>query len=126
MVSIRNTLTGFGAVSAMLAVGFLGLASGTAVADSSASMIQEGQNLAFTRSKGNCLACHVIEGGESPGNIGPPLMMMKARFPDKAGLRSQIENPMLRNPETSMPLFGKYKVLSDDEITSVVEFIWSL
>ena len=30
-----------------------------------------GQQIAFDRSKGNCLTCHAIKGGESPGTIGP-------------------------------------------------------
>ena len=126
MRSIRNTLTSSIAVSAMLVAGLSGLAAGTAAAEPSASTLKEGQSLAFTRSKGNCLACHMIEGGESPGNIGPPLIVMKARFPDKAVLRAQIEDPMVRNPETSMPAFGKYQVLSSDEMDSLVEYIWTL
>ena len=126
MRSIRNTLTRFSAVSVMLVAGLSGLAAGSAAAAPSAETLKEGQSLAFTRKKGNCLACHMIEGGESPGNIGPPLLQMKARFPDKAVLRAQIENPMVRNPETAMPAFGKYQVLSSDEMDSLVEYIWSL
>jgi sulfur-oxidizing protein SoxX len=123
MQSIRITLAGLTAASVMLATG---LVAGNAAAEPSASTLKEGQSLAFTRSKGNCLACHMIEGGESPGNIGPPLLLMSSRFPDKATLRAQIENPMVRNPETSMPAFGKYQVLSSDEMDSLVEYIWSL
>ena len=33
----------------------------------------DGQKLAFDRSKGNCLTCHEIKGGDAPGNVGPPL-----------------------------------------------------
>ncbi|MCK4676092.1 MAG: c-type cytochrome, partial [Gammaproteobacteria bacterium] len=44
--------------------------------------IAKGKKLAFDRKKGNCLACHQIEGGTLAGNIGPPLIAMKARFPD--------------------------------------------
>src|SRR5690242_2083554 len=32
-----------------------------------------GEQLAFDRSKGNCLTCHEIKGGDAPGNIAPPL-----------------------------------------------------
>ena len=39
-----------------------------------------GQLLAMDRSKGNCLACHVIADGEQPGNIGPPLFAMKVDY----------------------------------------------
>ena len=126
MLSIRKTLTSYSAVSVMLVAGLSGMAAGAASAAPSASTLEEGQSLAFTRKKGNCLACHMIEGGEAPGNIGPPLLQMKLRFPDKAVLRAQIENPMVRNPETSMPAFGKYQLLSSDEMDSLVEYIWSL
>jgi hypothetical protein len=49
-----------------------------------------GQALAFDRSKGNCLTCHDIKGGDSPGNLGPPLADMKARFPDRKELRAIV------------------------------------
>ena len=126
MRSNRNAVTGFSAVSVILVTSLSGLAAGSAAAEPSAETLQQGQSLAFTRKKGNCLACHMIEGGESPGNIGSPLLQMKARFPDKAVLRAQIENPLVRNPETVMPAFGKYQVLSSDELDSLVEYIWSL
>ncbi len=32
----------------------------------------------LTGSKGNCLACHMIEDGELPGTIAPPLLAMTA------------------------------------------------
>jgi hypothetical protein len=39
------------------------------------------------RSKGNCLPCHAVADGKLPGNIGPPLFGMKARFPNPEILR---------------------------------------
>ena len=92
----------------------------------SSTPFKEGQELAFSRKKGNCLACHMIKGGTSPGTIAPPLIVMKSRFPDKNKLRAQIWDASKRNPETSMPLFGRYEVLSEDEINKVVDFIYSL
>jgi len=47
-----------------------------------------GEEVTFGRKLGNCLACHMIPGGNLPGNVGPPLLAMKARFPDKAVLRA--------------------------------------
>lgn len=88
--------------------------------------LEEGKSLAFTRSKGNCLACHMIKDGNSPGNIAPPLIVMKTRFPDKEKLKDQIWDASKRNPETSMPLFGKYEILTKDEIEKVVDYIHSL
>ena len=86
----------------------------------------DGQQLAFDRAKGNCLACHAIEGGESPGNIGPELSNMKQRYPDKNLLRKRIWDETQFNPITVMPPFGKHRILTEDEIDQVVNFIHSL
>jgi len=96
------------------------------VSNADASAIAEGKKIAFNRKKGNCLACHQIEGGSLPGNIGPPLLAMKARFPDKSKLRAQIADPRTMNPNTIMPPFGAHEIMSSSEIDKVVEFIHSL
>ena len=91
-----------------------------------AAMLEEGKKIAFTRAQGNCLACHYIEGGESPGTIAPPLVAMSSRYPDKAALRAQIWDATVANPDSSMPPFGRHDILSEDEIDKVTEFIWAL
>lgn len=91
-----------------------------------ATVIEQGKKIAFDRKKGNCLACHQIEGGDLPGNIGPPLIAMKARFPDKDKLRAQINDSRTMNPNTIMPPFGAHEILSASEIDKVVEFIYTL
>ena len=96
------------------------------VSNADASAIAEGKKIAFNRKKGNCLACHQIEGGSLPGNIGPPLLTMKSRFPDKSKLRAQITDARTSNPNTIMPPFGAHEILSKSEIDKVVEFIHSL
>jgi sulfur-oxidizing protein SoxX len=101
------------------------LAPGIASADAAADL-EKGKALAFDRSKGNCLACHQIEGGELPGNIGPPLIVMKARFPDYDKLRAQIYDARKNNPNTIMIPFGPHGVLTDKEIDQVTMFIQSL
>jgi sulfur-oxidizing protein SoxX len=88
--------------------------------------LNDGKQLAFARNKGNCLACHAIDDGESPGNIGPPLSALKARFKDKVQLREQIFDATRLNPETSMPPFGRNKILTAAEIDRIVEYLWSL
>ncbi len=92
----------------------------------SADAISDGKKVAFDRKKGNCLACHMIAGGNLPGNIGPPLIAMKARFPNKADLRAQIWDPTAANPNTIMPPCGKHQILSDKEVDLITEFIYSL
>lgn len=91
-----------------------------------AQAIKEGKEIAFHRKKGNCLACHKIAGGDLPGNIGPELVNMKARYPDKAKLRAQIWDATTVNPNTIMPPFGKHKMLTEKEIDLVTDFIYSL
>ena len=91
-----------------------------------ATSIEEGRKIALNRRKGNCVACHVIEEATLPGNVGPPLFAMKARFPDKARLREQIWDATKMNPKSLMPPFGRHEILTEDEIDKVVEFIHSL
>lgn len=92
----------------------------------SADAVEQGRQIAWDRVKGNCLTCHMVEGGEQTGNSGPPLIQMKARFPDKADLRAQIWDPTKRNPMTNMPPFGRNKILTEKEIDLVVEYLYSL
>ena len=106
-------------------LGALSLSPQLAIA-ADAQVIEEGKQIAFDRKKGNCLACHMIDGGEMPGNIGPPLVAMKARFPDKAVLRAQIWDSTKNNPNSMMPPFGRHAILTEAEIDKVVEFIYSL
>ncbi|MFK5893013.1 MAG: sulfur oxidation c-type cytochrome SoxX [Pseudomonadota bacterium] len=91
-----------------------------------ASAIERGQEVAFTRRLGNCLACHVIPGGVSGGNIAPPLMAMKARFPNKEKLRDQIWDPRVNNPDTSMLPFGAHAILTELQIDDLVEYLYTL
>jgi len=112
-----------GALSLALLCG-ISLFGGMSVA--SADAISDGKKVAFDRKKGNCLACHMIAGGSLPGNIGPPLIAMKARFPNKADLRAQIWDPTVKNPNSIMPPFGKHAVLTEEEVDLVTEFIHSL
>jgi sulfur-oxidizing protein SoxX len=88
--------------------------------------IAKGKDLAFNRKKGNCLACHAIAGGNSPGNIAPALIAMQSRFPNKTELRAQIWDATMKNPESAMPPFGKHGALSDRELDLIVEYIWTL
>ncbi len=84
-----------------------------------------GEALAFDRSKGNCLTCHDIKGGDAPGNVGPPLSDMKSRYPDRKGLAAIIFDETKRNPLTVMPPFGRNLILTKQEIESVVDFLYT-
>jgi L-cysteine S-thiosulfotransferase len=85
----------------------------------------DGQKLAFERSKGNCLTCHVIKGGPAPGNVGPELSKMKERFPKRADLVAIVSDETKRNAETVMPPFKRNLILNDKEIEAVVDFLYT-
>ena len=91
-----------------------------------ADMVAEGKKVAFDRKKGNCMTCHIMAGATLAGNIGPPLVAMKARFPDKAKLRAQIWDATAKNPNTIMPPFGLHRILSEKDIDLVTEYVYSL
>lgn len=97
-------------------------------AEQGASSIEEGKKLAFGRSKGNCLACHMAGDGAQPGNIGPALIAMKLRYPDKQKLYNKIWGTADSNkvPNSMMPEFGLNGILSDDEIHKIVDYIYTL
>jgi len=85
-----------------------------------------GKELSFQRNKGNCLACHVIQDGEDPGNIGPALFNIRKKFTNKQQLKALLWDATQFNPNTSMPPFGKYKILTESELNAVADYIWSL
>ena len=122
MRSIARTLSLVG--STALIVGMLSMPATVAYADE--DMIKAGKSLAFDRKKGNCLACHAIEGGSTPGDLGPPLFSMKQRFSSMASVRAQIWDATRRNANSPMPPFGRHKILSEGEITKIASFVWSL
>jgi sulfur-oxidizing protein SoxX len=101
------------------------LLSGLSVSAARAQSAAEGQKIAFDRSKGNCLTCHVIAGGDAPGNLGPELSDMKKRYPDRKALHAIIYDETKRNPQTVMPPFGRNLILTDQEIESVIDFLYT-
>jgi sulfur-oxidizing protein SoxX len=117
-------ITTTASIAALL--GCLGFAPTIASADEAADDLAKGKEIAFDRKKGNCLACHEIAGGSLAGNIGPPLIAMKARFPDYDKLRSQIYDARVNNPNTIMIPFGPHAVMTDKEIDLVTNFIYTL
>lgn len=109
-------------------VASLGLASLGFAAEGVAEQA-DGRTLAFDRTKGNCLACHTIPGepeAEAPGNIGPPLVNMKSRYPDRDKLRARIWDETAINPDSVMPPFGRNKILTEQEVDLVTDYIQGL
>jgi L-cysteine S-thiosulfotransferase len=99
------------------------LAAGAAHAQSGAT---DGQKIAFDRGKGNCLTCHAIKGGDLPGSIGPPLVDIRSKYPDRNELIAIVTDETKRNPSTVMPPFGRNRILTEQEINAVVDFLQTL
>lgn len=122
----KQLLTAFAISSALVSVG---QAAGTD--------LEKGKKLAFDRSKGNCLACHMMDNGNLAGTIAPPLLAMKARYPDKQKLYDKIwgidnydekwNTPaQLRDINSMMPPFGRNGSLSEEEVNLIVDYVYSL
>lgn len=112
-------------ITATLFLGVSSVAISADATDVSEDTIAVGKKLAFDSLKGNCLACHQIEGGEAPGNIGPPLVAMQSRYPSIEKLRAQIWDAAVAKPDTVMPPIGRHRILTAQEIDQVTAFIWS-
>jgi L-cysteine S-thiosulfotransferase len=105
------------------------LASGCPALADQAEKIAGGSRLAQDVARGNCLACHTIPGDATAvtsANIGPPLVAIRARFPDREQLRRQIWDAGLTNADTVMPPFGKHQILTPEEIELIVDYLYTL
>jgi len=110
------------AIALILLIG-AAASAGPASAQSAAA---EGQKIAFDRGKGNCLTCHEIKGGDLPGTIGPALKDIKSKYPDRSELVAILTDETKRNPQTVMPPFGRNRMLTEQEINAVVDFLQTL
>jgi sulfur-oxidizing protein SoxX len=88
-------------------------------------VVTQGGCIAVNRTKGVCQACHLVAGTPS-GNIAPPLAGIAQRYPDKARLRAQIEDPARFNPNTIMPPYGRHQLLTGAEIDKLMEWLLTL
>jgi len=75
---------------------------------------------------GNCTACHSIPAEPKivAGNIAPPFIGMKSRFPDIEKLRAAVSDQKAIAPQTIMPPFGRNKILTPEQINVVVQYIY--
>ncbi len=85
-------------VFSLLSIGFTPFAKAVGEMPSKGVCAQQNNSATVTggcvatdKRKGNCMACHKFNGLKQarlqPGTIAPPLIAMKARFPDKKKLR---------------------------------------
>jgi len=110
----------------MIAVAILFSPVVIATVEAADEALKQGKALTTERSRGNCLACHIIEDGVLPGNLGPPLVAMEARFPDRESLRLQIHDASLANSHSRMPPFGRHRILTAGEIELIMDYLYTL
>jgi sulfur-oxidizing protein SoxX len=122
MRSVRHYATG----AAVAVLGSAFLIGAAQAADAPTGDIEAGKAIAMDRTKGNCIACHMIPGGQSPGTIGPALVAIQARYPTYQKLEAQLYDPTVANPTSAMPPFGKNRILTEKELKDVTAYIWSL
>ena len=92
----------------------------------SAEAIEAGRAIAADRKLGNCYTCHQVAGADLPCNVAPPLVLMSMRYPNREALRAQIADPRVRNPDTVMPPYGAYGILTEQELDLLVDYVFSL
>ncbi|MFO7808230.1 sulfur oxidation c-type cytochrome SoxX [Guyparkeria sp.] len=126
MKKFASVITTAGA-AALLATG-MGFSGATMADDAGMSdSAKAGKEIAFGRGAGNCLACHQIKGGNLAGTIGPALIAMEARYPDREDLVAVMKDPREKfGDQTIMPPFGANGILSDEEISNVVDYLYTL
>jgi len=109
---------------------FVAAAIGSAVpVQADQDKVATGARLAQDVAKGNCLACHAMPSDAkavTSANIGPPLVAIRARFPEREQLRRQVWDAGSINPDTVMPPFGKHQILTTEEIDLIVDYLYTL
>ena len=93
------------------------------------SSIDRGREIAHDHFKGNCLACHQMpkdKSAKSKANIAPALIDIKLKYPEKESLFNRIYDPTSINPNTIMPPYGKNSILSTQEISDLIDYLYTL
>jgi len=79
--------------------------------------------------KGYCIACHQVPEGAGPptqADLGPRLEGSRMRELGRAKLRQILVDPMIANPDTVMPPFGRHHILEPREIERLVDYLHAL
>lgn len=100
------------------------LSASVAYASSKEDMIKEGRKVFTTKSLGNCLACHSVQGDASlpqTGNLGPILANLD-QYP-KEWLFEWIWNPNKVKPTTIMPPMGINGKITKEQVDAVIVYL---
>jgi mono/diheme cytochrome c family protein len=57
---------------------------------------------------------------------GARLRDIKSKYPDRADLVAILTDESRRNPLTAMPPFGRNRILTEQEINAIVDFLQTL
>src|SRR5215468_8468572 len=84
-----------------------------------------GRKLFMDRSKGPCIACHLIQGKDvwPAGNVGPDLSTYGDRHLPREYTFDLIYDPRHLFPQTIMPPWGSAGLLTPDAVVHVVAFL---
>ncbi|MEN8133786.1 MAG: sulfur oxidation c-type cytochrome SoxX [Pseudomonadota bacterium] len=92
-------------------------------AEKAKSAPHQGQKLTV----GLCQPCHQFTGTSQAGTAGPPLLAMKARFPDRQKLHDIIYDAHAHlRPDTMMPPFGRTGLADEAQIQLMIDFLYTL
>ena len=97
------------------------LATATLVARPALAAPEDAQKLLNS----NCQQCHQIKGISNYGNVGPSLIGLKSRYPDRKDVIAIINDETKRNPQTVMPPFGRNLILTKQEIDTIVDYLYN-
>jgi len=84
-----------------------------------------GRKLFMDRSKGPCIACHLIQGDDvwPAGSIGPDLSTYGDRNLPDAFVYQTIYDPRLFFPNTAMPPWGTVGIFKPEDIVHIMTFL---
>jgi len=87
------------------------------------SPLQQGKELTIEY----CQACHYFEGTNQAGTLGPPLVAMRPRFPERTRLEKIIYDPhRATKPDSMMPPFGRNGLLDEHQIQRIIDYLYTL
>lgn len=87
-------------------------------------MMKEGRKAFTTKTLGNCLACHAVQGDDSipqTGTLGPILSNMD-QYP-KEWLFDRIWDPNKSNPTTIMPPMGRNNKITKEQVDAIIVYL---
>ena len=113
----------FTCVASTLIIGSFLISHNAIAAEKAKTPLEQGKELTINL----CQACHQFEGTNQAGTVGPPLLAMKARFPDSKKLYEIIYDPHVAiKSDAMMPPFGRNGLVDDNQTQLIIDFLYTL